>query len=206
MASTETKAPAPAGARAMPETDNTMDDNTTTETTAPAYEMSQGPAGVEQPANPYGHLTREELEGALSRATERMTILSERVTALRDEQLEGGDARLTEFWSKAERVASHAGFCSEYDRMADALGGPARMLEWEGATSVTLSLTFTVPVGGVATPAEIDEHTMSYDMDDDTVLEHAKEYLSDARSWYVSNDWTTDDSDLEVHRTERVSN
>ena len=71
---------------------------------------------------------------------------------------------------------------------------------------MTLSLTFTVPVGGVATPAEIDEHTMSYDMDDDTVLEHAKEYLSDARSWYVSNDWTTDDSDLEVHRTERVSN
>ena len=176
----------------MPETDNTMDDNTTTETT--------------ETANPYGNLTREELEGALSRATERMTILSERVTALRDEQLEGGDARLTEFWSKAERVASHAGFCSEYDRMADALGGPARMLEWEGATSVTLSLTFTVPVGGVATPAEIDEHTMSYDMDDDTVLEHAKEYLSDARSWYVSNDWTTDDSDLEVHRTERVSN
>lgn len=192
MASTETKAPAPAGARAMPETDNTMDDNTTTETT--------------ETANPYGNLTREELEGALSRATERMTILSERVTAYRNEQIEGSDARLTDFWSKAERVASNAGFCSEYDRMADALGGPARMLEWEGYTSVTLSLTFTVPVSGVATPAEIDEHTMSYDMDDDTVLEHAKEYLSDARSWYVSNDWTTDDSDLEVHRTERVSN
>jgi len=190
----------------MPETETIMEDNTTTETTAPAYEMSGGPAGVAQPENAYGHLTREELEGALSRATERITTLSEQASALRSEQVEGSDARLTEFWSKAERVASHAGFCSEYDRMADAMGGPARMLEWEGYTSVTLELTFTVPVSGVATPAEIDEHTMTYDLDDDTILEGAKEYLSDARAWYVTGDWQTDDGDLEVHRTERVSN
>lgn len=64
----------------------------------------------------------EERNTALNRAS----ALQERVNALQGEEIMGDDPRLLQFWIKAAREATDAGYCPEYDRIADAAGGPTR--------------------------------------------------------------------------------
>lgn len=74
-------------------------------------------------------------------ALARVAQLEAEVQRLRTEQItDGGDHRLVEFWDKAGRIADHAGFCEEYDRLADALNGVPREREWDVAIDVTVNL------------------------------------------------------------------
>jgi hypothetical protein len=179
MARIETKAPAPAGARVLPESETIMETET----------------------NPYATNTREELESALTRATERIGTLEDENRTLRFSQIEGDDSRLSDFWEKARRIAQHAGFCAEYDKMAVALGGPARMLDWSGVVSVAVTVTVPVPVGGTATPEEIENHTMEYGVDDFEVWD-AVESAIENMTRHDMDDHTVDTYSLEVTDTE----
>ena len=166
MATTETKTPGHTRRAVVAGLDSIME--TETNTTAPAFDAS---AFESAPANPYATNTREELESALTRATERITALEDEARGLRYSQIDGDDSRLTDFWEKARRVAEHAGFCTEFDRIAMALGGPARMLDWSGVVNVAVTVTVPVPVGGTATPEEVENHTMDYSVDDYDVFD-----------------------------------
>lgn len=83
--------------------------------------------------------------GELARAQEDLAqarrVIADRdatILALRTEQIsDGADSRLELFWDKAERFATAADFCSEYDRIAEAMHGPRRQRTW----SVTLHIT-----------------------------------------------------------------
>lgn len=80
-------------------------------------------------------------EQAASAAQARVVELENEVRRLRTEQiLDGGDPRLVAFWDKAGRIADYAGFCEEYDRLADELNGVPREREWDITLDVTISL------------------------------------------------------------------
>ena len=151
-------------------------------------------------SNPYATNTREELESALARATERIGTLEDEARKLRFDQIEGNDTRLTEFWEKAQRISESAGFCSEFDRIAEALGGPSRQLSWNGSTTVMVTVPVIVPVYGVATPQEIQNHTMTYDIDNYDIIASLKDQV-DNMSTYDIDDWT-DREEVEVTDTE----
>ena len=171
---------------------------TETNTTAPAFDAS---AFESAPANPYATNTREELESALTRATERIGTLEDECRNLRYSQIEGSDTRLTDFWEKARRIAEHAGFCTEYDKIAIALGGPARMLDWSGVVNVTVTVTVPVPVGGTATPEEIENHAMDYSVDDYDVFDSFVSAVENMTRHDI-DDHNMDNYSLEVTDTE----
>ena len=187
MTSTETKAPAPAGARSLSDKETkkmeTINDNQPTDTTDTGT---------------------DNLQLALSRAVERITTLEEEARSLRYAQItDGSDPRLNDFWDKARRIADHAGFCSEYDKIADALGGPARQYEWSGTTMVEVTVAIRVPIGGIATPSDIQDHTLEYEIDDYMVLEALKDSVENM-SRYDTDTWE-DREDIEIHHTEPYS-
>lgn len=201
MTATETKAPAPAGARSMPESENTMETETNTNTTAPAFDASAFDSAPANTPNPYATNTREELESALTRATERIGTLEDECRVLRYSQIEGSDSRLSDFWDKARRIAEHAGFCTEYDKIAMALGGPARMLDWSGVVNVQVTVTVPVPVGGTATPEEVENHTMDYSVDEYEVWDALTDAM-DSMTRHDINDHEMDTYSLEVTDTQ----
>lgn len=87
---------------------------------------------------------RAELEVARRTIAERdVTIAS-----LRTEQIsDGGDSRLELFWEKAERIATAADFCSEYDRIAEAMNGPRREREYDVTLHITVAWQTTATAG-----------------------------------------------------------
>jgi hypothetical protein len=151
-------------------------------------------------ATGYALHSRSELEAALTRATERIGTLEDEARKLRFDQIEGSDSRLTEFWEKARRIAETAGFCTEYDRIAMALGGPARMLDWSGVVNVAVTVTVPVPVGGTATPEEVENHTMDYSVDDYDVWEAVEGAISNMTRHDIT-DHEMDTYSLEVTDT-----
>lgn len=75
-------------------------------------------------------------------ALARVAELEAENSRLRVEQiLDGGDPRLVGFWDKAGRIADYAGFCAEYDRLADELNGVPRERDFEVRLDLTISLT-----------------------------------------------------------------
>lgn len=197
MATTETKAPGHTRRAVVAGLDSIME--TETNTTSATFDASAFDS------NPYATNTREELESALTRATERIGTLEDENRALRFSQIDGDDARLSDFWEKARRIAEHAGFCSEYDKIAIAMGGPARMLHWSGVVNVSVTVTVPVPVSGTATPDEIENHTMDYSVDD----YDAFDALTDAIESMTRHDIDSHEMDaysLEVTETEPANN
>lgn len=77
---------------------------------------------------------------------------------------DGSDYRLAEFWERAMANAEEEGYCSEYDRMAEALGGPRRPVETEVEVTVTLSFRTTV---NAREDDDLDE-----EFDEEAVIEH----------------------------------
>jgi len=206
MAKIETKAPAHRRRATFAGLDNTMDNetNTTPALDPTAFGLVDPTAFDLEPANtanPYATNTREELESALTRATERIGTLEDENRTLRFSQIDGDDSRLTDFWEKARRIAQHAGFCTEYDKIAMALGGPARMLDWSGVVNVAVTVTVPVPVGGTGTPEEIENHTMEYNVDDYDVWD-AVESAIGGMTRHDIDDHTVDIYSLEVTDTE----
>ena len=116
-----------------------------------------------------------ELESALTAARQRA------VSAETGQITEGSDPRLHDFWVQAGETAYSEGFCEEYDRIAEAMGGVGREREWDVEMEVTLTFTYT--------------HTATC-RDEDDAYAIARDSLSDsdmreALSW-ASLDWTTE--------------
>lgn len=117
-------------------------------TTAPTTAVETGPLTF--PGTPVtdrrgafaGELARvqAELDTARAEIAERdRTILR-----LRTEQItDGSDQRLADFWDKAGRIADHADFCEEYDRLAEAMNGTPRERDWEVNAEVTVTVCLT---------------------------------------------------------------
>lgn len=86
-------------------------------------------------------------EAAEQAALARVALLEAEVTRLRQAQItDGGDPRLIDFWEKAGRIADHADFCQEYDRLAEAMNGTPRMRDWTVYADVTVTLRMSVNV------------------------------------------------------------
>lgn len=158
-------------------------------------------SNTETTTSTYATNTREELESALTRATERIATLEDEARRLRFEQItDGSDHRLTEFWAKAQQVAIDAGFCSEFDRISESLGGPARRLSWSGTAVYRVTVAIPVPVYGVATPDEVESHTMEYEADRYDILSALKDAV-ESMSTYDIDDYS-DADEVEVTDTE----
>lgn len=89
---------------------------------------------------------------AVMRAREERTLaevaqLRAEVNRLRNEQItDGGDPRLETFWENAQEAANEANFCSEYDRIAEMIGGPTRSVTYDVDLTVTLTSSVTVTI------------------------------------------------------------
>jgi hypothetical protein len=73
---------------------------------------------------------------------ETISSLRGRIDILSNEQIQGSDSRLTDFWQKAQELADNANHCEVFDQIAEALGGPSRVKEW----SVTVTMMVSVPI------------------------------------------------------------
>ncbi|MGG1910545.1 hypothetical protein AB1285_27350, partial [Microbacterium sp. NRRL B-14842] len=62
---------------------------------------------------------------------------------------DAADDRLAAIWEKGEQIANDEGFCSEYDRLVEAIGGTPRERDFR----VTLSVTLTSALPSRSPPA-----------------------------------------------------
>ena len=84
--------------------------------------------------------------------------------------IEPKDPRVAHIWRKAARIATGAGFCTEYDRIADALGLPEVEFDYDGSVSVRVSAYVTVPVSGTATRQEIADGEVDWSISNDDIV------------------------------------
>jgi hypothetical protein len=151
--------------------------------------------------NEHGHPVPEATalkvaEEALSRATEQVRQLSQ--------QLEGSDPRLEEFWRKAQDYAQSVGFCSEFDKIAEHLGGPARSLAWSGYVTTTVTLAVQVPVCGIDSVEAVNDHNVTYEIDTWELRDQAKQAIEDLSHYEL--DYEIDDASIEITDTEPAEN
>lgn len=92
------------------------------------------------------------------------------------------DPRVAHIWRKAARIATHAGFCTEYDRIAESLGIPEVEFDYSGYVSVRVSAYVSVPVSGTATRTEIADGDVDWSIDNSDIL---SELDSDTIEWEV---------------------
>ena len=92
------------------------------------------------------------------------------------------DPRVAHIWRKAARIATGAGFCTEYDRIADALGLPEVEFDYSGYVSVRVSAYVSVPVSGTATRQEIADGEVDWSIDNDDIV---SELDGDSIEWEV---------------------
>jgi len=162
---------------------------TITETHSPTSSEPAGVAGLEVAPPPLATVagTAEELVTAQRRVIElsaRVLELESALTASRTEQItDGADPRLERFWDKAGRIADHADYCDEYDRMAEAMNGPRREREYEVTIDVSLDVRFTRTVTAISEDAARDYAT------DDLTMSEIEEAVSngDAYNWRVDS-------------------
>ena len=118
----------------------------------------------------------EQAEADMQRARDALVIaeLEERLRAAQAEQItNGADPRLERFWERAGRIADAAGFCDQYDRMADELGGPSRERDWEVIVEVTATIRLSV---NVTARDEDDAHSSARDYIDEEAVKSAVQY------------------------------
>lgn len=95
-------------------------------------------------ANPTAafELARAEEQHRRDQAT--IDRLTERITHAENEQItDGADSRLERFWERAGRIADAAGYCDEYDRMADELNGTPRERDYDVKLTIQVEYTMT---------------------------------------------------------------
>ena len=116
----------------------------------------------------------------------------ERILALRTEQIWGDDPRLADFWEKAQRLADNANYCQVFDEMAEALGGPSRIREYEvvvsGIVTVPWSITVTVEAKDDNEALEYAEQMVQDNYRDSDMEDHA--------DWYEATDMDVRDSEV----------
>jgi hypothetical protein len=136
----------------------------------------------------------EDMKRQVARADERATRAVERARESQVEQerawasvngspdIEAKDPRVAHIWRKAARIATGAGFCTEYDRIADALGLPEVEFHYDGSVSVRVSAYVTVPVSGTATRREIADGEVDWSISNDDIV---SELDGDMIEWEV---------------------
>lgn len=165
---------------------------TTTETHSPEAITTAGVAGLEvAPRLASAAETAEELVASQRQnmeLTARVLALETELRAAQYDQItDGSDYRLEKFWEKAGRIADHADFCEEYDRMAEAMNGPRREREYDVTLDVTLSVRITRTV-----TATDEDGARSY-ASDDLDMSAIEEAVSNGDAY----DWTLDDSEAQ---------
>ena len=136
----------------------------------------------------------EEIKRQIERAveeTQRWRGLAQQAMSDRDKALasvEGQDdihphdPRVAHIWRKASRIATSNGFCTEYDKIADALGLPEVEFDYSGYVSVRVSAYVSVPVSGTATRRDIADGDIEYDIDPSDII---NELDSDSIEWDI---------------------
>lgn len=133
-------------------TDTTITPTTALATTGTEFPVMEFPAP--RPAM-VGLLARAEAaeQAALARVAElEAQLAAERTTQITD----GADARLVDFWEKAGRIADHADFCNEYDRLAEAMNGTPRERDWYVSLEVQLTVRVSRTVSSTTEDGAID--------------------------------------------------
>lgn len=126
------------------------------------------------------------------RQVERHEELTERykeraMEALLDKQkalesVEGGpihpeDPRVMHIWEKAHRIATAGGFCSEFDRISNALGIPEIEIDYTGYVTVSYSGTVSLPISGRATREAIaDGDVVHGEIDSGDIVDNIDRY------------------------------
>ena len=136
----------------------------------------------------------EDMKRQVERATAQVERAIERAKQAEEEKhrawnsvhgspdIDPRDPRVAHIWRKASRIATSAGFCTEYDRIADALGLPEVEFDYYGTVSVRMSAYVSVPVSGTATRAQIADSEVDWEIDNDAILENLS---SHAIEWEV---------------------
>jgi hypothetical protein len=136
----------------------------------------------------------ESMKREVERMTARAELALERAKQAEEEKnrawesvngsqdIDPKDPRVAHIWRKASRIATSAGFCTEYDRIADALGLPEVEFDYYGTVSVRMSAYVSVPVSGTATRAQIADSEVDWEIDNDAILENLS---SHAIEWEV---------------------
>jgi hypothetical protein len=147
-------------------------------------ETDQGKAYIE-----VEHMKRE-VERFTNRASEAQgrAIQAERdrdhalASVAGGEDIHPSDPRVAHIWRKASRLATSAGFCTEYDKIAEGLGIPEVEFDYSGYVSVRVSAYVSVPVSGTATRRDIADGDVEWSIDESDILE---EMNSDTIEWEV---------------------
>lgn len=92
--------------------------------------------------------------------------LTARVNTLESEQITGDDYRLADFWAKAQELADEAGHCDVFDQIAEALGGPARVKEYQVTLSFTATWSTTVEARDESDAIEQARESFRYNADE----------------------------------------
>ncbi len=149
--------------------------------------------------NPFDNYSHSALTEMLLSARRDINDLTEQVRQL-SQSIEGSDPRLAEFWRKAQDYAQSVGFCSEFDKIAEHLGGPARSLAWSGYVTTTVSLTVQVPVCGIDSVEAVDSHEVEYEIDTWELRDCAKQAIEDLSHYEL--DYEIDSASIEITDTE----
>jgi hypothetical protein len=88
------------------------------------------------------------------RFAEYTTELFQQVSRLSNEQINGSDPRLADFWAEAQELADKAGHCQVFDDIAEALGGPSREKDYTVEVTMMVSVPITYTVETTARSAE----------------------------------------------------
>lgn len=87
------------------------------------------------------------------------------------EDIHPADPRVAHIWRKASRLATANQFCSEYDKIAEALGLPEVEFDYSGYVSVRVNAYVSVPVSGTATRRQIADGDIADEIDTDDILQ-----------------------------------
>jgi hypothetical protein len=144
--------------------------------------------------------TINSMESESARLTERysahLTELRDRIASLEGGRIDVNDPRIAHHWRKASRIASGAGFCSEYERVAESIG--LEPVEHRFSGTATLAVTVHVPIDVVGnayrsdiTNGEIDTANIDTTIDREAVANALIEHM--ANSDVNSVLWSVDD-------------
>ncbi len=163
-------------------------------------EFAQGqleiPAPVTDRRSTYaGELSRAQTDLASAQArtvelTATVDRLQREIHLLQEPITDPTDDRLSAIWERGEQIANDEGFCSEYDRLVEAIGGTPREREFRVTLSVTLTQRVTVNVTA-RTSAEAEDLAIdTYSVED--VIDSLRE-----------DNYVADSIDAEAIETER---
>ena len=151
-------------------------------------EARETDAYAERTARERAEISRDQWKQEAERAQREREQLRQSVTD--QGPLDPNDPRLAHIWEKAHRIATHAGFCSEYERIAEALGVPTdHEADYSGTVDVYVSgFTVSVPVSGSAYISEIKNGDIDPHVEWSDIVEAMSEFgYREIPSWEIQD-------------------